>query len=136
MPITANDCCDAGSWSSTWATEPGAVQIPGVDDYPQSFECADPGVWGPWGEGLTERLRDDIPVFAAEYQAGAIDLGSAGYDRCRELTGPAYFGRGPLGGATRSARHPPFPTYFGRAARSGEGGPPPSAGVGPGHRVG
>ncbi|MEV4356636.1 beta-galactosidase [Nonomuraea sp. NPDC049625] len=90
VPITTNDCCDAGSWSSTWATGPGAVQIPGVDDYPQSFECATPEVWGPWGEGLTERLRDDIPVFAAEYQAGAIDLGNAGYDRCRELTGPAY----------------------------------------------
>ncbi|MEV0380434.1 beta-galactosidase [Nonomuraea sp. NPDC050643] len=90
VPITTNDCCDAGSWSSTWATGPGAVQIPGVDDYPQSFECANPDLWGPWGEGLTEKLRDDIPVFAAEYQAGAIDLGNAGYDRCRELTGPAF----------------------------------------------
>ncbi|MGR6922202.1 beta-galactosidase [[Actinomadura] parvosata] len=90
VPITTNDCCDAGSWSSTWASGPGAVQIPGVDDYPQSFECANPGLWGPWGEGLTERLRDDIPVFAAEYQAGAIDLGNAGYDKCRELTGPAF----------------------------------------------
>ncbi|MGW3344414.1 beta-galactosidase [Nonomuraea rubra] len=90
VPITTNDCCDAGSWSSTWATGPGAVQIPGVDDYPQSFECANPGLWGPWGEGLTEKLRDDIPVFAAEYQAGAIDVGNAGYDRCRELTGPAF----------------------------------------------
>ncbi|MEV0614172.1 beta-galactosidase [Nonomuraea sp. NPDC050404] len=90
VPITTNDCCDGGSWSSTWATGPGAVQIPGVDDYPQSFECANPDLWGPWGEGLTERLRDDIPVFAAEYQAGAIDLGNAGYDKCRELTGPAF----------------------------------------------
>ncbi|MFI6987815.1 beta-galactosidase [Nonomuraea wenchangensis] len=90
VPITTNDCCDAGSWSSTWATGPGAVQIPGVDDYPQSFACDTPEEWGPWGEGLTERLREDIPVFAAEYQAGAIDLGGAGYDKCRELTGPAY----------------------------------------------
>ncbi|MFC4113248.1 beta-galactosidase [Nonomuraea zeae] len=90
VPITTNDCCDAGSWSSTWATGPGAVQIPGVDDYPQSFECATPDVWGPWGEGLTEKLRGDIPVFAAEYQAGAIDLGNAGYDKCRQLTGPAF----------------------------------------------
>ncbi|MEW9530187.1 beta-galactosidase [Microbispora sp. NPDC049125] len=91
VPITTNDCCDAGSWTSTWATGPGAVPLPGVDDYPQSFECQNAeSVWGPWGEGLTERLRDDIPVFAAEYQAGAIDLDNAGYDRCRELTGPAY----------------------------------------------
>ncbi|MFG1877130.1 beta-galactosidase [Sphaerisporangium sp. NPDC049003] len=91
VPITTNDCCDAGSWSSTWASGKGAVQIPGVDDYPQSFECQDAGTtWGPWGEGITEELRDDAPVFAAEYQAGAIDLNDAGYDACRDLTGPAY----------------------------------------------
>jgi beta-galactosidase GanA len=91
VPITTNDCCDAGSWSSTWASGPGAVQIPGVDDYPQSFDCANAATtWGPWGEGTTEKLRDDAPVFAAEYQAGAIDLGNTGYEPCRELTGPAY----------------------------------------------
>jgi len=90
VPITHNACCDAASWSSSWGSGPGAVQIPGVDDYPQSFECQTPQVWGPWGEGVTERLREDAPVYAAEYQAGAIDLNRAGYHRCRELTGPAY----------------------------------------------
>ncbi|MBP2707705.1 beta-galactosidase [Microbispora sp. RL4-1S] len=91
VPITTNDCCDAASWTSTWAEGPGAVQLPGVDDYPQSFDCANADtVWGPWGEGTTERLRDDIPVFAAEYQAGAIDGNNTGYDGCRDLTGPAY----------------------------------------------
>lgn len=91
VPITTNDCCDAGSWSSTWGSGPGAVQIPGVDDYPQSFECqAADTTWGPWGAGVTERVRDDAPVFAAEYQAGAIDLNNAGYDACRDLTGTQY----------------------------------------------
>ena len=90
VPITTNDCCDAGSWSSTWVSGPGAVDLPGVDDYPQSFECQTPDVWGPWGTGLTERLGEEIPVYAAEYQAGAIDLNNAGYDACRELTGPAF----------------------------------------------
>ncbi|HYU05250.1 MAG TPA: beta-galactosidase [Jatrophihabitantaceae bacterium] len=91
VPITANDCCDAASWSSTWATGAGAVQIPGVDDYAQSFDCANPTTtWGPWGEGVTERLRDDAPVFAAEYQAGSIDQPRVGYDQCRELTGVDY----------------------------------------------
>jgi beta-galactosidase GanA len=89
VPITHNQCCDA-SWTPTWASGPGAVEIPGVDDYPQSFECQTPDVWGPWGEGVTERLTDDAPVYAAEYQAGAIDLNRAGYERCRELTGPSY----------------------------------------------
>ncbi|MBB4910061.1 beta-galactosidase [Actinophytocola algeriensis] len=89
VPITHNQCCDA-SWTPTWASGLGAVQIPGVDDYPQSFECQTPDVWGPWGPGTTERLSDNAPVYAAEYQAGAIDLNRAGYDRCRELTGPSY----------------------------------------------
>jgi len=91
VPISTNDCCDAGSWSSTWGSGPGAVQIPGVDDYPQSFDCANPATtWGPWGEGVTERVRPDAPVFAAEYQAGAIDLPNVGFEGCRELTGPQY----------------------------------------------
>jgi beta-galactosidase GanA len=90
VPITHNACCDAASWSSSWGSGPGAVQIPGVDDYPQSFECQTPDVWGPWGEGITERLRDDSPVYAAEYQAGSIDVNRAGYPACRELTGPSY----------------------------------------------
>ena len=47
VPITHNACCDAASWSSTWATGPGAVELPGVDDYPQSFDCAHPDIWGP-----------------------------------------------------------------------------------------
>jgi beta-galactosidase GanA len=90
VPITHNDCCDAASWTSTWAAGPGAVELPGVDDYPQSFDCAHPDVWGPWGEGVTERLRDDTPALALEYQAGAIDTFNAGYDQCRLLTGPSY----------------------------------------------
>ncbi|WP_119731213.1 glycoside hydrolase family 35 protein [Thermomonospora amylolytica] len=89
VPITHNQCCDA-SWTPTWASGEGAVQIPGVDDYPQSFECRRPGTWGAWGEGVTERLSDEAPVYAAEYQAGAIDLNNAGYDKCRELTGPEF----------------------------------------------
>ncbi|WP_433383853.1 beta-galactosidase [Actinoplanes sp. CA-142083] len=91
VPITTNNCCDAGSWSSTWGSGLGAVQIPGVDDYPQSFECQNADTtWGPWGAGITEKVRDDAPVFAAEYQAGAIDLNNAGYEACRNLTGVPY----------------------------------------------
>ena len=91
VPTITNDCCDAASWTSTWASGQGAVDMPGVDDYPQSFDCPNADTtWGPWGAGLTERLRDDTPVFAAEYQGGSIDSFNAGYDRCRELTGPAF----------------------------------------------
>ncbi|MFJ6676941.1 beta-galactosidase [Actinosynnema sp. NPDC091369] len=88
VPIVHNNCC--GGDLANWSSGEGAVQIPGVDDYPQSFDCAAPGTWGPWGDGVTRRLRDDAPVYAAEYQAGAIDLKDAGYDKCRELTGPSF----------------------------------------------
>lgn len=87
VPITTNN----PSWFSGWASGEGAVQIPGLDDYPQSFDCPNAGTtWGPWGEGVTRRLRDDAPVFAAEYQAGSIDWYDAGYDKCRELTGVPF----------------------------------------------
>jgi beta-galactosidase GanA len=88
VPITHNNCC--GGFLANWSSGEGAVQIPGVDDYPQSFDCPHPEVWGPWGDGITRRLRDDVPVYAAEYQGGAIDLFNAGYQKCRELTGPNY----------------------------------------------
>ncbi|MBP2325965.1 beta-galactosidase GanA [Kibdelosporangium banguiense] len=88
VPIVHNNCC--GGNLANWSSGEGAVQIPGVDDYPQAFNCDDPATWGTWGEGVTRRLRDDAPVYAAEYQAGAIDLNNAGYDKCRELTGPDY----------------------------------------------
>ncbi|MFD8500686.1 beta-galactosidase [Amycolatopsis sp. NPDC059657] len=88
VPIVHNNCCNGGL--PNWSSGQGAVQIPGVDDYPQAFNCADPGTWGTWGEGVTRRLRDDAPVYAAEYQSGAIDVGAAGYEKCRELTGPDY----------------------------------------------
>ncbi|WP_189223770.1 beta-galactosidase [Saccharothrix coeruleofusca] len=88
VPIVHNNCC--GGSLANWSSGRGAVQIPGVDDYPQTFNCHDPDTWGGWGDGVTRRLRDDAPVYAAEYQAGAIDLNDAGYDKCRELTGPGY----------------------------------------------
>ncbi len=88
VPIVHNNCC--GGWLANWSSGQGAVQIPGVDDYPQSFNCPTPDVWGTWGDGVTRRLRDDVPVYAAEYQAGSIDLNNAGYEACRQLTGPAY----------------------------------------------
>ncbi|MFG1683924.1 beta-galactosidase [Nonomuraea sp. NPDC049269] len=91
VPISHNQCCDNASWTTDWSSGLGAVQLPGVDDYPQSFDCANPATtWGPWGEGVTERASQGSPVFAAEYQAGAIDTLNAGYAGCRELTGPAY----------------------------------------------
>jgi hypothetical protein len=91
VPISHNACCDAASWTTDWSTGQGAVDLPGVDDYPQSFDCPNAATtWGPWGEGVTERTTQNAPVFAAEYQAGAIDGYNAGFGKCRDLTGVAY----------------------------------------------
>ncbi|MEU5879547.1 beta-galactosidase [Spirillospora sp. NPDC047279] len=90
VPITHNQCCDAADWTTDWSTGQGAVDILGVDDYPQAFNCRDPRTWGTWGTGITESRSREAPVYAAEYQAGAIDLNDAGYEGCRELTGPDF----------------------------------------------
>nr|WP_228122655.1 beta-galactosidase [Saccharothrix syringae] len=87
VPIVHNNCC--GGYLANWSSGRGAVQIPGVDDYPVGFDCRAPDAWGE-AEGVTRRLREDAPVYAAEYQAGAIDLHDAGYGACRDLTGPDY----------------------------------------------
>ncbi|WP_367128008.1 beta-galactosidase [Saccharothrix sp. HUAS TT1] len=87
VPIVHNNCC--GGYLANWSSGEGAVEIPGVDDYPQLFNCREPDAWGS-AEGVTRRLNDTAPVYAAEYQAGAIDLNDAGYDKCRQLTGPEY----------------------------------------------
>ena len=85
VPFTHNHCCG----SSTWANGPGAVDIPGQDDYPQGFDCRRPGRWNPVGD--LPRRRGDSPIFGPEYQGGAFDpWGGAGYGRCRRLTGPAF----------------------------------------------
>ncbi|TDB74225.1 beta-galactosidase [Micromonospora sp. KC721] len=91
VPVVTNICCGADDRASTWHSGVGAVQIPGMDDYPQSFDCTDgDAIGGSWGEGVTRRIRDDAPIYAAEYQAGSIDVTDAGYERCRELTGPEF----------------------------------------------
>lgn len=42
VPITHNQCCDAAAWTTDWSTGLGAVDLPGVDDYPQSFDARTP----------------------------------------------------------------------------------------------
>jgi beta-galactosidase GanA len=83
VPIMHNYCCGA----STWATGPGSVPLPARDSYPQGFNCSNPTQWR--GVDTLTRLRDDVPVFTAEYQGGSFDpWGGPGYDKCRQLTGP------------------------------------------------
>jgi beta-galactosidase GanA len=85
VPLSANHCCGP----STWATGPGAVDLPGQDSYPQGFDCSTPARWR--SVVRLPRLRADAPIFAPEFQAGAFDpWGGPGYAKCRRLTGPDF----------------------------------------------
>jgi beta-galactosidase GanA len=85
VPLTHNHCCGP----STWATGPGAVDIPGRDNYPQGFNCSTPDRWN--GVSTLPRFRDDSPIFTPEFQGGSFDpWGGPGYDNCRTLTGPDF----------------------------------------------
>ncbi len=85
VPLTHNHCCG----NSTWATGPGAVDLPGQDSYPQGFNCSNPTNWS--GVATLPRFRDDAPIFTPEFQGGSFDpWGGPGYDNCRQLTGPDF----------------------------------------------
>jgi beta-galactosidase GanA len=85
VPLSHNHCCGP----STWATGPGAVDIPGRDSYPQGFNCSTPDRWS--GVSTIPRFRDDSPIFTPEFQGGSFDpWGGPGYDNCRRLTGPDF----------------------------------------------
>ncbi len=85
VPLTHNHCCG----NSTWATGPGAVDLPGQDSYPQGFNCSNPSHWS--GVATLPRFRNDAPIFTPEFQGGSFDpWGGPGYDNCRQLTGPDF----------------------------------------------
>lgn len=70
----------------------GAVELPGYDSYPQGFDCSHPEQWKGFYAYRDERKAlTKSPLFFPEYQGGAFDTwGGAGYDRCRQLTGPQF----------------------------------------------
>jgi beta-galactosidase len=85
VPLTHNHCCGP----STWATGPGAVDLPGKDEYPQRFDCRKPGRWH--AVRTLPRFREDAPIFTPEFQGGSFDpWGGPGYAACRALTGPDF----------------------------------------------
>jgi len=85
VPLMHNHCCG----SATWATGPGAVDLPGQDSYPQGFNCSNPTRWN--GVGGLPRYRDDAPIITPEFQGGSFDpWGGPGYDKCRQLTGADF----------------------------------------------
>ncbi|EJD38336.1 glycoside hydrolase family 35 protein [Auricularia subglabra TFB-10046 SS5] len=92
VPLTFNDA----SWDKQFATGPAAVDIYGVDSYPQSFDCSNPTVWFPVRIDYYDYHKNTNPgqpSYIPEFQGGAFDPwgpNAPGYDACRTLTGPEF----------------------------------------------
>lgn len=81
-----------GNHNATFQGGIGAVDIPGYDSYPQGFNCSHPERWkGFYAYREERKALTRSPLSFPEYQGGAFDTwGGAGYDRCRQLTGPDF----------------------------------------------
>ncbi|TEB20124.1 glycoside hydrolase family 35 protein [Coprinellus micaceus] len=85
---------DVGSKSFINGT--GAVDLVGLDAYPQGFDCSNPLRWRPVVMTMRQFHLDANPWqpwYIPEFQGGAFDAwgpDAPGYDSCRILTGPEF----------------------------------------------
>ncbi|KAI0790316.1 glycoside hydrolase superfamily [Irpex lacteus] len=72
----------------------GAVDIYGLDSYPQHFDCSNPTVWAPVTTNYHqyhETVNPSQPFYMPEFQGGSFDpWGGPGYDACEVLTGSDF----------------------------------------------
>lgn len=92
VPLTANDPVEG----QNWINGTGAVDIYGLDSYPQGFDCSNPTVWSPVVTNYYsyhESVDPGQPWYFPEFQGGSFDAWgptAPGYEQCRELTGPDF----------------------------------------------
>ncbi|KAI0738819.1 glycoside hydrolase superfamily [Daedaleopsis nitida] len=90
VPLTYNDPGEG----SNFINGTGAVDIYGLDSYPQLFDCSNPRTW----RGVTTNYHQyhiqnnpAQPWYMPEFQGGSFDpWGGPGYDACELLTGPDF----------------------------------------------
>jgi beta-galactosidase GanA len=77
-----------GNHGGLFLSGSGATDIPGYDEYPLGFNCADTSAFGnPFGYPT----NPGVPIMIPEFQGGSFDSwGGAGYDACYQMTGPAF----------------------------------------------
>ncbi|VDB87385.1 unnamed protein product [Peniophora sp. CBMAI 1063] len=92
VPLTYNDPGEG----KNFVNGTGAVDIYGLDAYPQGFDCSHPTVWNPvttnWHD-YHENTSPSEPFYFPEFQGGAFDAWgptAPGYASCRELTGANF----------------------------------------------
>ncbi|KAH7885531.1 glycoside hydrolase family 35 protein [Phlebopus sp. FC_14] len=92
VPVTANDPEEG----KNWINGTGAVDIYGLDSYPQRFDCSNPSVWNPVVTNYYnyhESVDPGQPWYFPEFQGGSFDAwgpNAPGYDKCRVLTGADF----------------------------------------------
>ncbi|GAA1950604.1 beta-galactosidase [Kitasatospora viridis] len=80
-----------GNHNGAFATGTGAVDIDGIDSYPQGFNCSNPQNWNNLPNVSQYHRAANQPIFTAEFQGGSFDpWGGPGYDKCRQLTGADF----------------------------------------------
>jgi beta-galactosidase GanA len=74
-----------------WASGPGAPDLYGTDTYPAAFDCNRTSFPAVTDYRFLRPGVGDRPFIWGEFQGGAFDpWGGPGYDRCRQMTGPAF----------------------------------------------
>ncbi|KAH8078388.1 glycoside hydrolase superfamily [Cristinia sonorae] len=90
VPLTYND----PGQGRNFINGTGAVDIYGLDAYPQGFDCSNPRVWRPVTTNYHqyhEQVNPSQPWYMPEFQGGAFDpWRGPGYDACEVLTGPDF----------------------------------------------
>ncbi|XP_006462927.1 hypothetical protein AGABI2DRAFT_152299 [Agaricus bisporus var. bisporus H97] len=92
VPLTYND----PGMGRNFINGTGAVDLYGLDSYPQGFDCSNPTRW----RGVVTNYHQyhaDVnpsqPFYSPEFQGGSFDAWgptAPGYGPCRELTGPNF----------------------------------------------
>ncbi|KAK7030467.1 hypothetical protein VNI00_014053 [Paramarasmius palmivorus] len=92
VPLTYND----PGPGRNFINGTGAVDLYGLDAYPQRFDCSHPDVWNPVTldyHQYHQEVNPSQPWYFPEFQGGAFDAwgpSAPGYEACRELTGPGF----------------------------------------------
>ncbi|RDX44153.1 hypothetical protein OH76DRAFT_1487358 [Lentinus brumalis] len=90
VPLTYND----PGQGRNFINGTGAVDIYGLDSYPQGFDCSNPRNWNPVTTNYHQYHAANNPAqpwYIPEFQGGSFDpWGGPGYAACEVLTGPDF----------------------------------------------
>ncbi|KAJ4470950.1 glycoside hydrolase family 35 protein [Lentinula aciculospora] len=92
IPLTYNDPGEGDNFINGT----GAVDLYGLDSYPQGFDCSTPETWNPITtnyHSYHESANPSQPFYFPEFQGGSFDAWgptAPGYPQCEILTGPDF----------------------------------------------